>query len=208
MVAGYRTRLIPLLGLFLMTTQASQGATIELSPLDSAKQAVVSVSGRLEVADIDQFRTKTSTISEAIVVFESNGGSLIAGIEIGTLMRLKGFVSLVHDSSRCASACALAWLGGSKRFMGKSAQIGFHAPYVVKDGVPTESSAGNAQMGAYLNRIGVPERAVIYMTGIAPPGISWLDLKVAEQLGIDVSLFEPSNPNARATLSTVTQTTP
>ena len=178
----------------LFAATGARGASIEISPLDSAEQAIVSVSGPFEAADIEQFRTKTSALTKASVVLVSDGGSLVAGIEIGTLMRLKGFASLVPDGSRCASACALAWLGGSKRFMGATAQIGFHAAYVVKDGLPTETSSGNAIVGAYLNRIGLPDRAVIYITDSAPQEMRWLSLQDAELQGIDVSLFSPASP--------------
>ena len=178
----------------LFAATGARGASIEISPLDSAEQAIVSVSGPFEAADTEHFRTKTSALTKAIVVLASDGGSLVAGIEIGTLMRLKGFASLVPDGSRCASACALAWLGGSKRFMGATAQIGFHAAYVVKDGLPTETSSGNAIVGAYLNRIGLPDRAVIYITDSAPQEVRWLSLEDAELQGIDVSLFSPASP--------------
>ena len=63
----------------LLSAFRATGATIEVSPLDSAEQAVVSLLGPLEIADIEQFRTKTSAPSKAIVVLGSDGGSLIAG---------------------------------------------------------------------------------------------------------------------------------
>ena len=78
--------LAPLLALFLAVPESSQGATIEVSPIDSSEVAVVSVTGPFEAADIEQFRTKTSTLSKAIVVFATDGGSLTAGIEIGTMI--------------------------------------------------------------------------------------------------------------------------
>ena len=77
----------------LFAATGARGASIEISPLDSAEQAIVSVSGPFEAADTEQFRTKTSALTKAIVVLASDGGSLVAGIEIGTLMRLKGFAS-------------------------------------------------------------------------------------------------------------------
>ena len=155
------------------------------------------VTGRFELSDIEQFRSKTSALSKAIVVFSSDGGNLEAGIEIGTQIKLKGFLSLVPEGSRCASACALAWLGGTKRMMGATAQVGFHAAFVVKDGETSETGVGNALLGAFLNRIGLPDRAVIYITKAAPEEITWLTAKDAEEVGIDVSLFS-SSPNVQS----------
>ena len=178
----------------------AKAATIEVSSPGSGGFVVVTVEGRLEYGDIQQFQTKTSGISKAIVAFGSDGGNLAAGLEIGTTIRLKGFYSLVPDGVRCASACALAWLGGAKRYMAQSAFVGFHAAYEVKDGVSTETSAGNALVGAYLNRIGLPDRAVIYLTRAAPTEMAWLTMADAAQLGIDVELFTmPANtPQASA----------
>ena len=58
MLVGYGVRLGLFLAICVLTTRASHSATIEISPLDSAEQAVVSVSGPFEAADIEQFRTK------------------------------------------------------------------------------------------------------------------------------------------------------
>ena len=80
--------------------------------------------------------------------------------------------------------------------MGSTAFVGFHSAYVVNDGVTSETSAGNALVGAYLNRIGLPDRAVIYITQAAPQEMTWLTLSDAAQLGIDVEPFAlpPENP--------------
>jgi hypothetical protein len=186
----------------LIVVTTSEAATIAVSPLDSNERGLVTVTGTFENSDIEQFRTKTSLLSKALVAFASNGGSLNAGIEIGTMLRLKGFASFVPDGARCASACALAWLGGAKRLMGSTAQVGFHAAYIMRDGVPSESSTGNALVGAYLNRIDL-NRAVIYLTQAAPQDMTWLTLGDAERLGIDVELFTPDQrgPDVTAPVS-------
>jgi hypothetical protein len=182
--------------LLLTCTTVAQAATIQVAPLDSSETAVVTIEGALEYSDIEQFQTKTSNLTKAIVMFGSDGGNLAAGIDIGTAIRLKGFWTFVPDGVRCASACALAWLGGQKRLMGNTAFVGFHAAYVVKDGESSETSTGNALVGAYLNRIGLPDRAVVYITQAAPNDMTWLNLADAARQGIDVELF---TPDAKAT---------
>jgi hypothetical protein len=167
---------------------AANAATINVAPIDSSEMALVTIEGP---GDIEQFQTKTSNLTKAIVMFGSDGGNLEAGIQIGKAIRLKGFLSLVPDGVRCASACGLAWLGGVKRLMGPSALVGFHAAYFVKDGEASETSAGNALVGAYLNTTGLPDRAVIYITQAAPDNMTWLTLADAKSEGIDVELFTP-----------------
>jgi hypothetical protein len=137
--------------------------TIE-RPNYGSGMTIVAVSGDLEASDGTQFKSKTSALSRAVVLLQSDGGSVLAGIEIGEAIRLKGFQTLVVG--RCASACALAWLGGTQRFMKAGAQIGFHAAYDADS--RRESGVANAIVGAYLNRIGLPYSAVIYITMATP----------------------------------------
>ncbi len=153
---------------------------------------LITLQGEFEYSDIEQFQTKTSTTSKAIVMLGSNGGNLAAGIQIGTAIRLKGFSTYVPDGVDCASACALAWLGGAKRLMGKTARIGFHAASVDKDGVREQTSIGNALIGAYLNRIGLSDNAIVYITQPSPDEIRWLTKADAEKIGIEVELFSPT----------------
>jgi hypothetical protein len=51
------------------------------------------------------------------------------------------------------------------------------------------TSAGNALVGAYLNEIGLPSDAVVYITTAAPDSIIWLSKFDAEKMGIEVSFF-------------------
>ena len=144
-------------------------ANISLSQLsDDPAHARVAVDGRFEAGDEIKFRTQVGRLTKAVVVFNSDGGDTKAGIEIGKTIRLKSFATAVLDGFRCASACALAWLGGSPRFMQRGAQIGFHATYVVRGGQPSESGVGNALVGSYLTQIGLPEAAIVYISKAAP----------------------------------------
>ena len=110
----------------------AQGATMTVEPAADGDPALVTVDGVLEPDDGSQFGSKTSFLSKAIVSFRSDGGSVIAGIQIGENIRLKGFTTVVAGNGRCASACAIAWLGGAPRLMSAEAKIGFHAAYSSK----------------------------------------------------------------------------
>jgi hypothetical protein len=155
-----------------------------LSPPRMVSRPLVTVDGNLQANDGDQFRSKTSFLSKAIISFRSDGGNAVAGIQIGESIRLKGFTTVVAGSARCASACAIAWLGGTPRLMSAEARVGFHAAYSSETG--QETGVGNALVGAYLNRIGLPYSAVIYITQAAPNSMTWLSIADAEKQGIDV----------------------
>jgi hypothetical protein len=159
----------------------------------------------LESKDKELFLRKIFALSNAIVAFESDGGSLLAGIEIGETIRLKNFSTVVPNGRRCASACALAWLGGTRRFLGPESRIGFHSAYHRESGKVT--GPGNALVGAYLNKIGLPYNAVVYITSASPESMTWLSKSDAEKIGIEVSLFQPA-PTARKSVAPVTPSEP
>jgi hypothetical protein len=162
-------------------------ANISVAPLDDdPAHAIVIVAGDLLPGDDIVFRTHVGRLTKAVVAFNSDGGSLLAGIEIGKTIRLKSFATVVLDGQRCASACAFAWLGGSPRFMGSDSFIGFHAAYVERGGRATETGVGNALLGSYLTQIGLSESAVVYITKAAPTEMTWLNFRDAKQIGIEV----------------------
>jgi hypothetical protein len=171
----------------LLTTTPALAATITVRPQTPDRPTVVMVEGPLVAVDEDQFAAKTAPLSSAFVAFSSDGGSLVAGLGIGEAIRRKGFSTIVPDGRRCASACALAWLGGVERFIGTDAHISFHAAYDLD--ADRESGVGNAVVGAYLTKIGLPYEAVIYITQAAPSEMTWLNMSDAAQRGIRVTLL-------------------
>ena len=185
-------------------------ANISLSPLDNdPAHAVVAVEGVLVRGDHIKFRTQVGRLTKAVVAFSSDGGNLFAAIEIGKTIRLKSFATAVLDGQRCASACALAWLGGLPRFMGHTGHVGFHAAYIEKEGRPSESGVGNALVGSYLTQIGLSETAVVYITQAAPTELTLLTWRDAEKIGIEVLPFEQPTPDTKtAPRVTPRETTP
>jgi hypothetical protein len=160
---------------------------------------VITISGELELGDEKRFANMAVNISHAVVAFDSPGGNLVAGIEIGRAIRLKDFSTAVPANATCASACAVAWLGGRQRLMGANARIGFHAAYLVQDGKAETTGVGNALVGAYLNQLGLPERAIIYITMSSPETVNWLDRTEARSVGIDVTALEQESRPQPAT---------
>src|SRR5258707_564223 len=148
----------------LSLPRVALSAEFRMSSLGTSAPDLIEVSGELIHGDETKFIEVAIKSADAIVVFHSAGGNLLAGIEIGKAIRLKGFSTLAPDNMYCASACALAWLAGRVRFMTDTARVGFHAVYTSEDGGTRISSAGNAITGAYLNQLGLPTSAIIYVT--------------------------------------------
>jgi hypothetical protein len=166
---------------------SAPAATISVQSAGPEKPAVVVVHGTLDAADGERFFAKVAPLSSAMVRFESNGGSVVTGIQIGEIIRLRQFHTVVPAGARCASACALAWFGGSQRFMGPGARIGLHAASDPKSG--QSASVANVLMGAYLNRVGLPYSAVVYLARTSPNSVTWLSFSDARRLGIEVTLL-------------------
>lgn len=180
---------------FLFMPQPTLSAEFKRSSLGPDAPDLIEVSGELSRGDEAKFIEVAIKSADAIVVFHSGGGNLLAGIEIGKAIRLKGFSTLVPDNMHCASACALAWLAGRVRLMSETARIGFHAVYTSEDGQSRVSSAGNALAGAYLNQLGLPTSAIIYITDAPPDGMQWLNFADAQRFGIEVKKLDlkPAN---------------
>jgi hypothetical protein len=184
----FTVRHVLAIAILLLAAPAAVAANIEVKQVDGAA-ALIMVEGDLELSDIEVFRSRVAPLSKATVAFRSDGGSLLAGIRIGMLIRVKNFTTIVPDAAQCASACAVAWLGGAHRFLGAGSKVGFHAAYVQKAGGATESGPGNAVLGAYLDQIGLPEDAIVYITQASPNSMKWLNMDEAAQHGIDVALL-------------------
>lgn len=174
----------------------SFAADIARQPFDNGTGALITVSGPFEAGDDKALaRALLETHGSAVVLFQSPGGSLLAGLAMGRAIRLQGATTVVDEGATCASACGLAWLGGVRRMMGSGAKVGFHAAYYVDDqGRSIETGQGNALIGAYLNQLGLSEKAVLYITQAAPADMTWLTFDDADDLGISVRQVGVSAP--------------
>jgi hypothetical protein len=177
-------------------------ANIVAAPVGARETGAIIVSGTLQPGDDEVFAKRLMQFPKGIVVFQGDGGDLQTAIAIGTAIRLKNYATLVPTETSCASACAVAWLGGAPRLMEDGSQIGFHAAYAVKNGQTREAGVPNALLGAYLAKIGLPDRAVVYITEAPPDDVKWLSRSDAAEMGIEVKTI------ARSETPAVASTTP
>lgn len=188
------SRIVLVAGILATCGVRALAADIAAEPVPGTSNAIISIEGNIESGDEVRFANVALRTDQAIVVLSSPGGNLVAAMEIGRAIRLKGFSTLVPDGFGCASACAIAWLGGATRYMGPGAKIGFHAASMA--GQDQADSAANAVMGAYLNQLGLPLNAIVYVTTPQPTEIQWLTFADAEEIGIDVKPFQLARKEA------------
>lgn len=180
-----------------LCAKPTEAAQVKIAGLlDDA--VVISVSGELQINDLQTFEQFAKNLPKAVVAFDSSGGQLVAGLEIGESIRAHGYATAVVDGASCTSACALAWLAGQPRYQAATGRVGFHAAYVMDKGVATERGAANAMIGAYLTRLGFGYSAVTLLTSAPPDEITWLTPDVARRLGISIALIEKREASAPA----------
>ncbi|UDL90192.1 hypothetical protein LGH82_01995 [Mesorhizobium sp. PAMC28654] len=182
-------RLLWLVAATLLAGHAS-AAVIQKRPQALGSPDLITVTGIIEPNDDLQFSQIAATTGQAIVLLDSEGGSVLPALEIGRAIRLKGFATAVASETLCASACALTWLAGSPRLAGEQAKLGFHASYIVNNGVASETGVGNALIGAYLNQIGLSQNAIVFVTSAPPEGMAWLSWDKARELGLQVGSYQ------------------
>jgi hypothetical protein len=145
------------------------------------------IDGPIELGDGYLFLQRTLDITKAVVFLRSPGGNVEAGVSIGGQISAKGFSTAVTPEMRCASAAALAWLGGARRYMEPTSLIGFHASSILQaDNSRAVSSTGNAVIGGYLADLGLSRSAIRFITSTPPDDILWLTLEDAQKHGIEV----------------------
>jgi hypothetical protein len=130
--------------------------------------------------------------TKMVMVLRSEGGDVVSGLQIGRHLKANGYSTYVDKDALCASSCATIWLAGKNKNVHETAQIAFHAAYVLsKDGrYYKESGMGNAVIGAYYAELGYSEEAIRFFTKAAPDSASYLTDAVAKRLGIAYRLVE------------------
>lgn len=165
---------------------ALPASAAEIRALTVGTTKALVVSGSLVYGDGEKFERVAATLPKsATVVFESPGGNLLAGLKIGETIRSRGMTTVVGANSTCASACAIAWLGGTTRYLSSAGRLGFHAASG-QDGV---SGGGNALVGAYMAKLGLNQEAIYSLTSASPNSIAWLDIATARTLGISAQAY-------------------
>jgi hypothetical protein len=198
----------------VMMPSVIKAAEIELLDGFEPGQKLVLISGPIETGDDSRFYELAKQADRAIVLLESPGGSVDAGLSIGAEIAIKGFTTLVLDGDGCHSICAVIWVSGTRRYMSPNANISVHAAYRLAanaDGEPgaAESGVANANIGAYLNEIGLSRMAIEYFTA-ARPDEPMLPItpEIAQVLDIDVYLQDGERviaPSERPTPRRITR---
>lgn len=164
---------------------------------DNPGRVWIEISGMLTPETADEFAATVAVLKAkfeyADVWLSSDGGSLVAGIEIGETIRQAGLWTVVPAGSTCASSCALAWLGGVGLAFESdlTTYVGFHQPSNRTTGEVSPTVV--ARVGAYVARLGYGDGVVVLATEAPPADMLWLDRDMAEAAGLNVVILKPAN---------------
>jgi hypothetical protein len=109
----------------LLSADPAGAAGLEV--IDRGASRVILLAGtiqRSDVAAIAALLEGPAPVRE--VRFDSKGGSLEAGIEIGERIRARRLATRVTSGAVCASACVYAFLGGMIRAVEEGGRVGIH----------------------------------------------------------------------------------
>lgn len=146
--------------------------------------------GEITDGTADRFLTfvRENKVEAAKVHFNSPGGSLVEGMDLGQAIRTLQFYTTIgvynpkfvegaNLTSVCASACAYAFAGGTSRFLDAyTGKLGIHQFYAPSDanlsGETVQQISG--LVVAYLDGMGVDTKAFTISTIADRSGMIWL----------------------------------
>lgn len=167
-------------------------ADIQYQKSSNGDGGYITLIGDIQKGDADKFRALAAGKKADTVFLSSQGGSLSEAMEIGRIVSISSYTTIVMDDDWCSSACALIWIAGAKRFAQPKAHIGFHAGYTVDNGKPMTSGMANALIGRYLTQLNLSAEAIVFATSANPDNMAWLDVSNPGSEGISFTILPTS----------------
>lgn len=165
-----------------------------------ANGAAVELSGEMSKGTAHALQILLDTAPATKVIYlNSRGGKIDEGLKIHDLIQSRKLTT--YTFTVCASACTLAFLGGSPRYLAKGAKLGFHSAHL-GDRVQDTPRGINDEQRHLLELHGVPHEFV--QTAIStPPDSIWyptpdqlIRAGIIDQV-LDPNQSKPSAPEAQ-----------
>lgn len=130
-----------------------------------------------------------------LIYFNSPGGDLVASIELGQVIRAKGYSTRVGRKGpsgsplpgRCESGCPFAFAGGKFRFLESSSSMGVHQFYRAsgaRDGDLSLGQVASALVATHLSNMGVSVRLMNLAASAGSDAMHYLTPVEAFDLGL------------------------
>jgi hypothetical protein len=185
--------------LFLvLSTNALRALEFKRHSADSAGLNAIAATGRIEAGDSEKLLRYLRTLPgkpNTAIYLGSPGGSLIEGLKLGYLfkeMRIKTVVEGDRPNNLCASACALAFLGGHDsqgrpwRSSTTSSLLGYHQFYCGDGQQCRDEQAAVSAILRFGRDVAAPLEIFIEMFNHPPQDMHWFSTSELCSLGIKV----------------------
>lgn len=125
MVVSKRLTLLAIAASIAWCGAAYADVTIERLPIENSSPILL-LKGEFTQGDSpDLLAKEVATSGARVITFNSDGGNVVMAMAYGRMIRSLGLSTLQLRSSQCASACALAFVGGATR-QAEPGAIGVH----------------------------------------------------------------------------------
>jgi len=199
--ALFRSALFLLISLAPVTSVRAELFYSSFQAGDGAK--ILVVSGAFGPNEpLDAFTSALAANKASMVTFDSPGGNIYSAMALGRIIRLMGLITVQIRQLDCASACALAFIGGTERYA-EAGAIGVHrASFAPDSGLDREEAVASVQAVTadvleYLNEMGVSSDFLNFALRYDKSDIRYLSASEMQQLRVTTKLAPtPVDPPA------------
>ncbi|HVJ43628.1 MAG TPA: hypothetical protein VM639_19155 [Dongiaceae bacterium] len=133
-----------------------------------AKGTEIELAGGMPFGTTEAVRKQLETAPAVHVIhLNSTGGQALEGYKLGLLIKERHLVT--YTSTTCASACTLAFIAGTKRYLAQNAWLGFHSASLSLGG--DSWATGNRAMRDIYQSAGLPGDFIAKALETAPSEI-------------------------------------
>ena len=138
---------------------------------------ILELTGTIEPGAAERFRTEVEARGEYIktVRLDSPGGVVTEALQIGALLREKGFGTLVENGALCASSCPLIFASGVTRTAAPGAAIGVHQIYAAIGTADQLKGGARAAGEAMSNTQSVTATITRHLTDMGIDAALWIN---------------------------------
>lgn len=186
-----RISIISLVFLLSSALQPAIAANVR-SFVSKEGKTIVSINGEIVRDDVPLVRNAIKAANDAGRIvsgfrLNSQGGNLLAAIEIAELVRFARVATVVANGATCASACFFIFAAGSDKFASHSAQLGVHGAADESGAETIRSGAATVSMARVAKELGLSDTIIGKMVVTPPTQIVWLSANDLRSIGTNMT---------------------
>jgi hypothetical protein len=147
----------------VVPARKADGALAKPMTFSLGKNGRLIATGMIAPGSAQAFASEVNARGEYIktIVLDSPGGSVGDALEMGRLIRARGFATEVEQNRVCVSSCPLVFTGGVRRAAGANAIIGVHQVFApdpaeaARHDTMSEAQRVSARCQRYLAEMGI-----------------------------------------------------